>query len=123
MRLLKSQRVEDIPQSESSRLAGEWMKNKMNDTLGLLDDDFSKYRLSEALMRVYKFVWDDFCSWYLEIIKPAYQMPMDKTTYETALGIFEDLMKILHPFMPFVSEEIYHLIRERGEKDFVMLSE
>lgn len=123
LRLLKSQRVEDIPQSESSRLAGEWMKNKMNDTLGLLDDDFSKYRLSEALMRVYKFVWDDFCSWYLEIIKPAYQMPMDKTTYETALGIFEDLMKILHPFMPFVSEEIYHLIRERGEKDFVMLSE
>ena len=122
LRLLKSQKVEDIPQSESSRLAGEWMKNKMNATLRSLDDDFSKYRLSEALMRVYKFVWDDFCSWYLEIIKPAYQMPMDKATYETALGIFEDLMKILHPFMPFVSEEIYHLIREREDKDFLMLA-
>lgn len=120
LRLLKSQKVEDIPQSETSRLATEWFHAKINSTLTLLEDDFSKYRLSEALMRVYKFIWDDFCSWYLEMIKPAYQMPMDKTTYEQALDIMECLMKILHPFMPFVTEEIYHLIREKD--DFIMLA-
>ncbi len=122
LRLIKSQNVEDIPQSESSRLAVKWFKTKISQTLVLLEDDFSKYRLSESLMRVYKFIWDDFCSWFLEIIKPAYGSPMDKTTYEQTLSIFEDLMKILHPFMPFVTEEIYHLIREREETDFLMLA-
>ncbi len=115
--------MEDIPQSNSSKLAIEWFRAKINQTLSLLEDDFSKYRLSESLMRVYKFIWDDFCSWYLEIIKPAYQSPMDKATYEQTLDIFETLMKILHPFMPFVTEEIYHLIREREEKDFIMLAQ
>ena len=123
LRLIKSQKVEDIPQSNSSKLAIEWFRAKINQTLSLLEDDFSKYRLSESLMRVYKFIWDDFCSWYLEIIKPAYQSPMDKATYEQTLDIFETLMKILHPFMPFVTEEIYHLIREREEKDFIMLAQ
>ncbi len=123
LRLIKSQQVEDLPQSETARLATEWFKEKINQTLILLEDDFSKYRLSEALMRVYKFIWDDFCSWYLELIKPAYQQPMDRTTYEEVLDIFECLMKILHPFMPFVTEEIYHLIREREDKDFIMLAE
>ncbi len=122
LRLIKSQNVEDIPQSESSRLAVEWFRAKISQTLVLLEDDFDKYRLSESLMRVYKFIWDDFCSWFLEIIKPSYGSPMDKTTYEQTLSIFEDLMKILHPFMPFVTEEIYHLIREREETDFIMLA-
>lgn len=122
LRLIKSQKVEDIPQSNSSKLAIEWFRAKINQTLSLLEDDFSKYRLSESLMRVYKFIWDDFCSWYLEIIKPAYQSPMDKATYEQTLELFETLMKILHPFMPFVTEEIYHLIRQREEKDFIMLA-
>ena len=123
LRLIKSQQVEDLPQSETARLATEWFKEKINQTLILLEDDFAKYRLSEALMRVYKFIWDDFCSWYLELIKPAYQQPMDRKTYEDVLDIFECLMKILHPFMPFVTEEIYHLIRDRKEKDFIMLAE
>lgn len=120
LRLIKSWKVEDIEQPASSALAIEWFKEKMNKTLCDLEDDFSKYRLSESLMSVYKFVWDDLCSWYLEIIKPAYQAPIDRKTYETTLDIFEDVMKILHPFMPFVSEEVYHIIKERKENDFIM---
>lgn len=120
LRLIKSWTVEDIEQPKSSVLAIEWFKEKMNKTLCDLEDDFSKYRLSESLMNVYKFVWDDLCSWYLEIIKPAYQAPIDRKTFEATLDIFEDVMKILHPFMPFVSEEVYHIIKERKENDFIM---
>ena len=120
LRLIKSWTVEDIEQPKSSALAIEWFKEKMNKTLVDLEDDFSKYRLSESLMNVYKFVWDDLCSWYLEIIKPAYQAPIDRKTFEATLDIFEDVMKILHPFMPFVSEEVYHIIKERKENDFIM---
>ena len=120
LRLIKSWTVEDIEQPKSSFLAIEWFKEKMNKTLCDLEDDFSKYRLSESLMNVYKFVWDDLCSWYLEIIKPAYQAPIDRKTFEATLDIFEDVMKILHPFMPFVSEEVYHIIKERTENDFIM---
>ena len=120
LRLIKSWTVEDIEQPKSSALAIEWFKEKMNKTLADLEDDFSKYRLSESLMNVYKFVWDDLCSWYLEIIKPAYQAPIDRKTFEATLDIFEDVMKILHPFMPFVSEEVYHIIKERKENEFIM---
>ncbi len=120
LRLIKSWNVEDIEQPISSALAIEWFKEKMNKTLCDLEDDFSKYRLSESLMNVYKFVWDDLCSWYLEIIKPAYQAPIDRKTFEATLDIFEDVMKILHPFMPFVSEEVYHIIKERKENEFIM---
>ncbi len=120
LRLIKSWTVEDIEQPKSSVLAIEWFKEKMNKTLADLEDDFSKYRLSESLMNVYKFVWDDLCSWYLEIIKPVYQAPIDRKTFEATLDIFEDVMKILHPFMPFVSEEVYHIIKERTENDFIM---
>ena len=120
LRLIKSWKVEDIEQPISSALAIEWFKEKMNKTLCDLEDDFSKYRLSESLMNVYKFVWDDLCSWYLEIIKPAYQAPIDRKTFEATLDIFEDVMKILHPFMPFVSEEVYHIIKERKENNFIM---
>jgi valyl-tRNA synthetase len=123
LRLIKSWKVEDIEQPISSALAIEWFKEKMNKTLADLEDDFSKYRLSESLMNVYKFVWDDLCSWYLEIIKPAYQAPIDRKTFEATLDIFEDVMKILHPFMPFVSEEVYHIIKERKENDFIMQSQ
>ncbi|MEE1111736.1 MAG: valine--tRNA ligase [Bacteroidales bacterium] len=123
LRLIKSWTVEDIEQPKSSVLAIEWFKEKMNKTLADLEDDFSKYRLSESLMNVYKFVWDDLCSWYLEIIKPAYQAPIDRKTFEATLDIFEEVMKILHPFMPFVSEEVYHIIKERKENDFIMQSQ
>jgi len=120
LRLITGWEVEDIAQPEHSRIAIEWFNEKLNETLVELNDDFSKYRLSESLMRVYKLVWDDFCSWYLEIIKPAYQKPIDKATLEATIDIFENLMKVLHPYMPFLTEEIYHIIKQREDDDCIM---
>lgn len=120
LRLITGWEVEDIAQPEHSRIAIEWFNEKLNETLAELNDDFSKYRLSESLMRVYKLVWDDFCSWLLEIIKPAYQKPIDKATLEATIEIFENLMKVLHPYMPFLTEEIYHIIKQREDGDCIM---
>ena len=87
-----------------------------------IEDHFSKYRLSDALMAVYKLFWDDFAAWYLEIIKPGYQQPIDKTTFDATLVFFEKLLKVLHPFMPFITEELYHLARERKNSDSIMVA-
>jgi len=114
---------ETIPQPDSSLVAVEWFEAKLNDTLKLIDDHYSKYRISDALMITYKLIWDDFCSWYLEMIKPGYQKPIDKHTYEHTLALFEKLIKILHPFMPFVTEEVWHLLRERKEDDCIMVAQ
>jgi len=89
-------------------------------TIKAINGQFDQYRLSEALMAVYKLVWDDFCSWYLEMIKPAYQQPMDKTTYERTLDFFEKLIKLLHPFIPFITEEVWHALRERKADETIM---
>ncbi|MDD2192020.1 MAG: valine--tRNA ligase [Bacteroidales bacterium] len=123
MRLIKGWDVEDIAQPQHSKIAIAWFKEKLNETILELEDDFSKYRLSEGLMKTYKLVWDDFCSWYLEIIKPQYQKPIDKQTLQETIDIFEDLMKVLHPFMPFLTEEIYHILEEREEDDYIMLAQ
>ncbi len=120
LRLLKGLTVEDITQPLHSQLAINWFKQRMNVMIASINDDFSKYRLSESLKNIYTFIWDDFCSWLLEIVKPEYQKPIDNQTYEEIIEIFEDLMKILHPFMPFVTEEIYHALKERQEDDFIM---
>jgi len=104
-----------IEQPESSKLGIEWFEAKFNKTLSEIDRHFTDYRLSDALMATYKFIWDDFCSWYLEIIKPAYQQPIDVKTYEATVEFFEKLMMILHPFMPFLTEEVWHLLRDREE--------
>lgn len=120
LRLVKGWQVEEIAQPEHSRLAIDWFYQRMNVMLQSIEDDFSKYRLSESLKNIYSFIWDDFCSWFLEIIKPEYQKPIDSQTYETTLDIFESLMKILHPFMPFVTEEIYHQVRERKDGEYIM---
>ncbi|MBR1626164.1 MAG: valine--tRNA ligase [Bacteroidales bacterium] len=120
LRLVKGFNVERIPQPEHSKLAIAWFRQRMNVMIESINDDFSKYRLSESLKNIYSFIWDDFCSWLLEIVKPEYQKPIDSQTYEQVIDIFEDLMKILHPFMPFVTEEIYHNLRERNEDDFIM---
>ncbi len=123
LRLIKGWEIsESLPQPENNRTAIEWFKNKFNQELSIIEDNFSKYRLSEALMGVYKLVWDDFCSWYLEMIKPAYQQPIDSITYKETLGIFEQLMKVLHPFMPFITEEIWHILSERTEKDCMIVA-
>lgn len=123
LRLVNGWEIADIEQPQHSKIAIQWFKEKLNETLIDLEDDFSKYRLSESLMRTYKLIWDDFCSWYLEIIKPAYQKPIDKTTFEATINIFEDLIKVLHPYMPFLTEEIYHILHERKEEDYIMISQ
>ncbi len=123
LRLIKGWNVdEQIAQPESSRLAVEWFTSKFNMMLKEIDSYFSKYRLSDALMASYKLIWDDFCSWYLEMIKPLYQHPVDQVTYEKTVIFFENLMKILHPFMPFLTEEIWHLLRDREEGDDIIIA-
>jgi valyl-tRNA synthetase len=96
LRLIKGWEIADIEQPQHSKIAIDWFREKLNETLIELEDDFAKYRLSESLMKVYKLIWDDFCSWFLEIIKPAYQMPIDNETYNQTIMLFEDLMKVLH---------------------------
>ncbi|MDR0971106.1 MAG: valine--tRNA ligase [Bacteroidales bacterium] len=122
LRLVKGFVVEDIPQEKSSDIAVKWINTKINQAILSIDEDFSKYRLSESLITTYKLIWDDFCSWYLEIIKPKYQQPIGRKTYNETLDIFEKIIKILHPYMPFISEEIYHLLKERANDDFIMIS-
>lgn len=121
-RLVKGWEVADVKQSEAAAIAVKWFEAKFNSELHLINDHFSKYRISEALMVSYKLVWDDFCSWYLEMIKPGFQQPIDKMTYEATINFFENLLKILHPFIPFITEEIWHLIRDRKEDDCIIVA-
>lgn len=116
-RLVKGWEISEIEQPQSSKIAIDWFGTKLNETLGSINSNYDKFRVSEVLMSVYKLVWDDFCSSYLEMIKPAYQKPIDKITLDATLAYFEDLLKLLHPFMPFISEEIWSLISERKSVD------
>ena len=111
-----------IPQPKSSKVAIEWYEAKMQQTLLEIEDNFEKYRISDALMGIYKLVWDDFCSWFLEIIKPAYQAPIDKITFDKAIEMLENNLKLLHPFMPFLTEEIWHYIAERTPEEALIVS-
>jgi valyl-tRNA synthetase len=122
LRLVKGWEVADIAQPESSKIAIKWFDAKLSQTIEEVDDLFGKYRLSEALMAVYKLFWDEFSAWYLELIKPAYQQPIDKATLDATIGFFEKLLKMLHPFMPFITEELYHALGERAETDSIMVS-
>ena len=101
----------------SNEMAVEWMEQRMAQVLEGIEKDFEQYRLSEALMASYKLAWDDFCSWYLEMVKPAYGTPIDRETYDATISIFNRLMLILHPFMPFVTEEIWHALQTIGKDD------
>lgn len=123
-RLVKGWEVDkNIEQPESARIAIEWFKNILAKTIAELDDSFGKYRLSEALMAVYKLFWDEFSSWYLEMVKPAYQQPIDAKTYEATLGFFDSLLRLLHPFMPFITEELWQALTERKEGESIMVSD
>lgn len=123
MRLVKGWNVDENKQQPNyAKVADEWLTAKINMTLINLDNMFNDYRISEALMTTYKLIWDDFCSSYLEIIKPPYGEAIDAATYKSAIDIFEKLMQMLHPFMPFVTEEIWHLLKERGENESIMVS-
>jgi valyl-tRNA synthetase len=121
-RLVSSWTVQDIDQPESSKIAIDWFENKLNTELEKINESYDKYRISEALMSTYKLVWDDFCSWYLEMIKPGYQQPIDAKTLESTKEFFERLLKIMHPFTPFISEEIWHLIRERKDGEDIIVA-
>lgn len=123
-RLIKGWEVSDsIEQPQSAKIASEWFGNVLSKTIEEIDDLFSKYRLSEALMQLYKLFWDEFSSWYLEMIKPAYQQPIDKKTYEAALGFFDSLLRLLHPFMPFITEELWQASTERQAGESIMVSD
>ena len=116
-RLVKGWELAEIEQPESSKIAINWFDSKLSETIESINDNYDKFRISEVLMSLYKLVWDDFCSSYLEMIKPAYQKPIDKATLDSSLAYFEEILKLLHPFMPFISEEIWSLISERETKE------
>merc|ERR1711974_420693 len=114
--------VKDIEQPESSKVALEWYQSKFQAALTEIEDHFSKYRLSDALMVIYKLIYDDFCGWMLEMVKPAYQQPIDSKTYREVMSIFEDNLKIVHPFMPFITEDIWQRIEERSSEDALIIA-
>ncbi len=121
-RLIKQWNVDaSISQPEYAKAAILWFGNQLNKTIGEIDGQFNGYRISEALMTIYKLFWDEFSSWYLEIIKPEYQKPIDKKTYEATIGFFDKLLKILHPFMPFITEEIWQLLEQRKDGESIMM--
>ena len=123
-RLVKGWQVSDKPQPAEARIATEWFDAKLRQVNAEVDDHFKKYRISDALMAVYKLFWDEFSSWYLEMVKPTYtdgkQQPIDRETYEKTLQYFETLLKMLHPFMPFITEELWQHIYERQEGESIM---
>ncbi|MDD7691701.1 MAG: valine--tRNA ligase [Prevotella sp.] len=119
-RLVKSWQVADIDQPEVNDVACKWFESKLREVNSEVDDLFKKYRISEALMAVYKLFWDEFSSWYLEMVKPAYGSPIDSITFNKTLGFFDTLLKMLHPFMPFITEELWQHISERNEGDSIM---
>ena len=122
-RLVKGFEVADIEQPETSKYAIEWFNAQMAQTEAEIADLFSKYRLSEALMAIYKLYCDEFSGWYLEMIKPAYQQPIDRATYDATLAFFDNLLKLLHPFMPFITEELWQNLYERKDGESIMIAD
>ncbi|MDP4271290.1 MAG: valine--tRNA ligase [Bacteroidota bacterium] len=120
-RLVKGWQVDEtLAQPESAAIAVKWFDALLSKTIETVNDSMDKYRISEALMEVYKLFWDEFSSWYLEMIKPGYQLPIDKATYEATLGFFDALLKLLHPYMPFITEELWQATYERKEGESLM---
>ena len=124
LRLVKGWKVdENIAQPETAKMAMRWFEERFQQVLQETNDNLDKYRLSDALMGIYKLVWDDFCSWYLEMVKAPMNQPIDAVTYNATVTFFENLMKILHPFMPFITEDIWHLLRERQDGDDLIIAQ
>ena len=123
LRLVKGWQVADIEQPESAHLALEWFGERLKATQAEINDHFTKYRLSEALMTVYKLFWDEFSAWLLEMVKPAYGQPIDSKSYASIINYFEQLTLLLHPFMPFITEEIWHALKDRQEGESIMVTQ
>ncbi|HSF52136.1 MAG TPA: valine--tRNA ligase [Algoriphagus sp.] len=121
-RLVKGWEIDPKLDGSANTSSIEWIENRFNQSLTEINEHFEKFRISDALMSTYKLVWDDFCSWYLEMIKPAYQHPIDQVTYDRTIQIFEKILKILHPFMPFITEELWHQIKERSVEESLILA-
>lgn len=126
-RLIKGFEIGEVQQSESAKSAIEWFDSRFAEQLQLINEHYDKYRMSDALMTTYKLVWDDFCAWYLEAIKPEFvdgkALPIDKETYTRTIAFMENLLKVMHPWMPFITEELWHQVKERPEKDCVIVAE
>lgn len=121
-RLVSNWEVKEFEQPAASKKAIEWFTAKFNQQLTEINELFDKFKISEALMAIYKLVWDDFCSWYLEMIKPGYEQPIDAATLESTKVFFEDILKLIQPFTPFIAEELWHLIRERQEGNDIIVA-
>ena len=120
-RLISSWKIDDsFEESSSSKELTNWFKQKINQSINNIDESFKSYRISEALMIIYKLIWDDFCSWYLEGIKPKYGTPINSLTYKKTIDFLKDILKLLHPFMPFISEEIYSKIKCNDNTDITI---
>ena len=123
-RLVKGWTVADVPQSESNRVAVDWFRAKLAQTAAQTHRDYENFRINDAVMGTYKCFWDDFCSWYLEIVKPVFvdnvQQPLDRATYAATLEFFDALLKMLHPVMPFITEELWHALEDRAEGETIM---
>jgi len=126
-RLIKGFEVADTAQPAVCKTSIEWFTNKFSEQLVVINDYYSKHRMSDALMATYKLVWDDFCAWYLEMIKPEFidgkAQPIDKKTYDATISFLENILKVLHPWMPFISEEIWHLLQDRSDKDCIIVAQ
>lgn len=121
-RLIKGWEIADLPTSERDQLALTWMEARTHEVAQEIEDHFEKFRISDALMSVYKLIWDDFCSWFLEFVKPEYGQPISQATLEGIIDLFERNLQLVHPFMPFISEEIWHGLRDRKQEDFITTS-
>jgi valyl-tRNA synthetase len=125
-RLVKGFEIGKVKQSASAAAAITWFENRFSEQLEIINDQYSKYKMSDALMTTYKLIWDDFCAYYLEAIKPEFvdgkSMPIDPETYYKTISLFEDVLKVIHPWMPFLTEELWHLVNKRGPKDSIMIS-
>jgi valyl-tRNA synthetase len=123
-RLLEGWTVDgNLPVPAASEIANKWFEARMHAALTEIEEHYQKFRISDALLATYKLVWDDFCAWYLEIIKPEYGSPIDQKTYEQARRHFETLLKVLHPFMPFITEELWHALQPRTERDCILVAQ
>lgn len=123
-RLVKGWETTEAPATDAQKMSAEWFENRFNQAVAEIDEHFANYRLSDALMATYKLIWDDFCSWYLELVKPAYQTPIEKETLETVKGLFQKVLKLAHPFMPFLTEELWHdELFGREENDCIIVAD
>ena len=122
-RLVKSWKTDDnIIQPKHSELGIKWFNSRLSESIEIIDDHYSKYRISDILMTIYRLFWDDFSSWYLEIIKPDYGKPIDSASLKDTFAIFDKLLRIIHPFMPFITEELWHMVKKRSDGESIMIS-